>query len=674
MNYKSLIIIALLFIGVSLLIAQSYHVSIPPTPIMQSWYDYMIGGYNNSPVQVIPDAQGGGLLMTYHAQASPLAGRCTYLANINSAGVLVSLDSIMVNNTSNGHPSLDIDEVSGTAFVAWHSKRSDDLCFSVYGVFGAFNNGVFDTLSTHQPVFDSDSTGVNYQWPQVRFGPSPTAGMRRLYVLADKYNPNAFWAKAPKIAYSDFYPEQVDSTTVLNWNYLSIPDLEAWATDTGTMRSIFYSMVITENGSLYLSGYHESSYPDEGGILDEPNLDIWISDNYGTSPFRRVSIHSGQTLSCQFPEINDYVYFADILNSGHFNAISDSNSNLHFPLLSVVSIDEINTVTNDIQRYSIPTTYALRHIEFDTESESFRIDDLYPQGASPHADPAYTPWDINEDGQVDEYINGNPVYQTTWPFLHWNQYLHDQIMMYYYNLLQMTEPNHLGWMATVWQESNRARLYNQPSGSDWYPELAPFTNTPEIMVSLSPDNGYTWLPPVSLNNVETPALAGIKPMYVYPANKLLYQNQTGDSLTCRLYLMFYDDNTWGSYQLDLPVGPNDGGRVMYMAVDISMPYVANQDNIGTPSVITLDQNYPNPFNKTTEIKYSLTKDSEVRLSIYNTKGQLVKNLVTDRVKAGNQSISWNGEDNTGKRVSTGLYFYKLQTGEKSLTRKLLLLK
>ena len=85
-------------------------------------------------------------------------------------------------------------------------------------------------------------------------------------------------------------------------------------------------------------------------------------------------------------------------------------------------------------------------------------------------------------------------------------------------------------------------------------------------------------------------------------------------------------------------------------------------------------NYPNPFNPVTTIAYSLSEDSQVLISIYNIKGQEVKELTSGIQPAGNYNITWNGKDDSGKDVTSGIYFYKLKTNGKELTRKMLMLK
>ena len=85
-------------------------------------------------------------------------------------------------------------------------------------------------------------------------------------------------------------------------------------------------------------------------------------------------------------------------------------------------------------------------------------------------------------------------------------------------------------------------------------------------------------------------------------------------------------------------------------------------------------NYPNPFNPETTINYSLKENSKVSLKVYNIKGQKVKTLVHEVLPAGEHSIVWDGSDSDGKRVVSGIYFYKLKSGDYQKINKMILIK
>ena len=93
------------------------------------------------------------------------------------------------------------------------------------------------------------------------------------------------------------------------------------------------------------------------------------------------------------------------------------------------------------------------------------------------------------------------------------------------------------------------------------------------------------------------------------------------------------------------------------------------------SKISLNTNYPNPFNPSTTISFFIPEASRIRLSIYNIKGQKVKTLTNDCFEKGNHSVIWNGVDENGNPVSSGVYFYNLNVNGKSKAiKKCLLLK
>jgi hypothetical protein len=94
----------------------------------------------------------------------------------------------------------------------------------------------------------------------------------------------------------------------------------------------------------------------------------------------------------------------------------------------------------------------------------------------------------------------------------------------------------------------------------------------------------------------------------------------------------------------------------------------------TPTEFALLQNYPNPFNPETTIKYNLAETANVQLRIYNIVGQVVKTLVGDRQAAGRYQVRWNGTDDRGVAVSSGIYFYQISAGKFQDVKRLMLLK
>jgi flagellar hook assembly protein FlgD len=86
------------------------------------------------------------------------------------------------------------------------------------------------------------------------------------------------------------------------------------------------------------------------------------------------------------------------------------------------------------------------------------------------------------------------------------------------------------------------------------------------------------------------------------------------------------------------------------------------------------QNYPNPFNPSTTISFVLPEAAQVSLKIYDVTGQLVQTLVEGFVEAGRHQVVWDGANQHGVPVASGVYFYQLQAGEFKQVRKMSLLK
>ncbi len=102
--------------------------------------------------------------------------------------------------------------------------------------------------------------------------------------------------------------------------------------------------------------------------------------------------------------------------------------------------------------------------------------------------------------------------------------------------------------------------------------------------------------------------------------------------------------------------------------------VSADENENQPVRYHLAQNFPNPFNPSTTIRYDIKKAGKVSLKIYNTLGQEVRTLVNGYRTAGNQTVIWDGKNNQGKSVSSGIYFYRLEAGSFVKTMKMLLVR
>ncbi len=164
---------------------------------------------------------------------------------------------------------------------------------------------------------------------------------------------------------------------------------------------------------------------------------------------------------------------------------------------------------------------------------------------------------------------------------------------------------------------------------------------------------------------------------------------------------------WSGLTSDLDQGTtNNKGQVTFYSDQIAVPFcgyfVENVDNIvksgywfnsgvgetkdsvyscvlgkevaQIPEEFDISQNYPNPFNLTTSITFYLPAESDVDLSIYNILGEKVKTLARGKFEPGSHTVIWDARNESGSEVASGIYFYRLQAGDKTITKRMSLLK
>jgi len=667
-----------------------------PTAIINNYYDYMIGSYNGLPLRVIPDVAGGGYFMTYHGRRQPTSTRRVFYSYIDQAGNVINNNEITSVQNHEGYATCAVDPVSGKPMYAWHANDDADAELEVQFTSDAFIAGIAGLFNDLQVIVDNPytvtspsgitTTNNEFIWPTAQIGPSPIAGKRRVYVASR----NAVYAtQGPSenlhISYADFDENDIENGVALVWSHTSIPEMDDWNVATEWRRP-FHAITADNAGNIYYAGYHFAVAADGTTDIPEADMDVFKCTNYGEGTWTRVSDFSnlptwnppatpGGTTG-YFVNQNDVPYADNeltwaIVNSSHVNAVVDNYGKIH--VLAVWGL-----TTNEGTYF--PAMQYVKEFVYDPSTEEYEVREVYPQ-----KDPAdtfnqwFTPWDTEAPWGEAEYIQSGgqwyPAIVTDWPFPHWDTSAHSDAMLFHYNNTKISEPNDQGMVVAVWQNSLRARWFNYYGDTDY----AAFANTPEIYISVSPDNGMTWCEPIVLNNVETPQFAGIKPMWVYPADKVIYEgvNSFGDKIG-RIGFMFYNDFTWGSNAITPSYHPTpDGGEVMFMEMRIAFAndgVVSNEDNTAPVVSGLLQQNYPNPFNPETTISFELPKASTANLSIYNVKGQLVKTLLDGNLALGKHSLVWNGTDNNGRSVPSGLYFYRLTTEGKTETKKMMLMK
>ncbi len=658
-----------------------------PYAIQTSYYDYMPGSYNGSPFRVQPvqcsnGTAADGLYMTFQSEETASAERRVYSAYFDMNDALDQITYCSQENYREGYSSVVIDPDMADPFIAWHSDIDNDGAQEILLTMDSFHLiGSPGLLAIPEVIIDNDleecfdvfpRVDNEYNWPYVHIGPSPEGlPYRRLYIVANNYtvHESGYAAHNPIIAYTDYDTSDPNpSIEDLDWDYNTVSQMDAWDVDEPDFNQGNHTFFATEDGTVGFVGYSNSTQ----------EIYAYINDNFGEGEFteyiqnykfaqNNVQDQNGEWVFAETTgEPYEDLYFS-FTKCTNFNSTLIEDSRVLFPANMALRRDtENNTFT-----WFMNLTYA-KVFGFDLNSGEFFFSDLYPKGAHPEDGTPMVPWDLDEDGSVDEYDEeGNVLMELGWPFYYW-----DPEKGWDENNWKICRNDEQGWLAVVWQDALFCKFFED--GVEGYDD---WQSKPEICIAISSDAGTTWSDPIRMhynsnaddgNYVEQ--FEGMNISYIYPADEIeyLYTDNSGDKHGL-LRLMFFNDNSYGSFINDS--GANDGGSISYMSLDVTFHSEGIDENGGAPAYAnTLGQNYPNPFNPETTISYSLEKPGVVELSVYNIRGQKVKTLVNSRCEAGQNNVTWNGTDESGKNVSGGVYLYRLQTEDQALTRKMILLK
>ena len=167
----------------------------------------------------------------------------------------------------------------------------------------------------------------------------------------------------------------------------------------------------------------------------------------------------------------------------------------------------------------------------------------------------------------------------------------------------------------------------------------------------------------TINTDDTNLLVAWKSLYEYGIDTDGYYD--GDQIELRLFSQELGEELMVTYSFNA----DSYGE---LPVTVGSIHVHNQSAV--PVEFGLEQNYPNPFNPSTTIDVSVASDTQITLNIYDINGRLVSTLADGVYDTGYHSFVWNGLDQTGNKVSAGIYFYSLQAEGMSITKKMMLMK
>ena len=660
----------------------------PTTFLIYSYYDYMPYSCNGYNVRIQPEISmpygylAGGIFITYMcSQTSAVTDRRAFYSYINPDGTLYYSGVCNAYTIEReGFTSCAVDPVTGDPFVVWHSVVEPDnsydcsMTYELYHASGSSSNWIEPFISIDNPEMSLPFTGHyddEFIWPQVHIGPSPVAEHRRVHVYGNNFTYNGGGPNSLYL-YADFDADDLLNLTAFDWTVQSFPyfdemtynniarirkDIIVSETDG---KIVFFGSVADSLFALYSNDYGETFTKYTREIrqpMDNPtNLytgaPLWENDD--GSPAEMFIIPSyGLT---------------------HYNGVFTGENDSKVQWMSGV---DYNSAENIAQGVYWPVYIYPKIFTFDTVTGEFSFYDLDVQDTDPGDDHLAVAFDLDDDGIVDEYDEeGWPIVVMSYPVWYFNG-------MYHYDDASNCKMTSNGnWVVCAWHDC--AKLYHAyyevPGYEGW-------VNEPEICIIISDDNGETWSDIRYINAnpndaiIDTtyhydgnyaPEFEGMLPVNITLGDKLEIISNTPGNCHAKLHFAFYDDDVYGYGGVVIP--PYLGGNLYYAAIDLEFSTVSISEDTVPLSAVKLF-NYPNPFNPETTISFSVTQTSLfVTLEVYNIKGQKVKTLVNEVLPAGEHSVVWDGRDSNGKRVGSGIYFYKLEAGDYQKVRKMVLLK
>ena len=671
---------------------------IDPSTIISSFYDYMPGSYCSLPLRIQPEVStpyglpAGGAYVAFHATETSTAERRAYYAYIDADGNVTAADPISTNDVKQGYLGIYIDPVTADPIVAWHARVEPDNSYDVlsaydlYHMMGSPGLWIDEFISIDNPEAGEPTTGFvddEFIWPYVYIGSSPLGGdYRRVYVTGNNYTHSHGTSALPSenvlLSYADFNTADLDAQSTLNWTYRTIEQMDEWNAEIPEWMRPFKGCTVVDNIVIY-AGYVTNDWDVNNNDISDAF--VLINENYGEGPFEYYAadfnfpqwnpmnetgteyLYSGETTP-----MTPYTVSQGFIHSGHMNVqLKDDNSKVTWSGCMGLTFD---TLDGSGPGYYYPAWCQIypKEIVFDLITHEFSFKDLYIEGANPTDNIPMVPWDLDEDGVVDSFDeDGDPEWVWNWPiyFPVGDDAFHST------NFKTTVNKN---WLVSIWSDGTKAKRFFDGDAS-----FAAWEATPEIAIVISSDNGETWSEPIFMNANDTPELADQIPVFVYPGDKIEIISNSPGNYHGKIHLFYYDDNDFGAFAGTTPYGQNVGGELKYAALDIEFDAEwnpggnSNDDNV-IPAAGFLAQNYPNPFNPTTTIQYEIKEAGNVSIEVFNILGQKVKTLVDGYHNADNYSLIWNGTNNNNEGVSSGVYFYKMQAGRYTSTKKMILMK
>ncbi|MCK4357153.1 MAG: T9SS type A sorting domain-containing protein [Candidatus Cloacimonetes bacterium] len=639
-----------------------------PTTIMTSYYDYMPGSYNSYPLRMQTD-HCNGFYITFFGQPSTTSTRRQYWAYLDSTFSLVDWGTITTNDIRQGYGGIGIHPATGDCIASWHEQE----IVLGYGTTISFDD--FDLIEI--PGFWSfylfippEAPEVNeYIWPYIDIGPSPLGdGYVRVYQRARNYTHDAFGnpCEDERIFYIDVenyngmdlspileLANWSEVTVFTDWRAKSIRAFQTFAIDYTTPGKVaFFGSAIWGEGDL-------------GDMQVEEGCFVWESYDYGET-WDYANLHSDgpgihlykveNIPQIEDPEQNILDSLEVLIFGTHYTGLFDSEGNMHVPFEQNYGYyaGEGSFYMSTVFRPQAEVVWNGQEFLYHEVPEMPGIDSF-----SGHS----VPWEIDP-------LTGDTLFYDT---ITWSLYPGDS-GLFHHNTQKQAINLENNWIAQVWVDGTHHHFAEEGTGDPNYLEH------PIVYISVTSDNGETWSEPIELTDIYYPDYDFSEEITVFP---YVYDQivDLGDDWG-QIYMYYMDDNSFGSFAGSEPSGENNGGQINFCSIKIHFIEQAVDPDHTNITNLSLT-NYPNPFNPdkigTTCISFSspipILSNHNSTIKIYNTKGQLVRTLETSAGSTPSKGFAiWDGKDSYNNDVANGIYFYKLQINNGSITKKMLVIR
>jgi len=620
-----------------------------PYSIMTSWYDYMPSSYEGYPLRLQHNGDGG-MYFTWHAidDDLPSTNRRQYSALINAVdGSLLEWGKVTQGiDIWQGFGSVVVHPQGGNGIFSWHQSGYDE-----YGTWITFDPYNFTPPSPPSPALIGSG---EYIWPYLWIGPAPHPDSLRVYQTAKNYgdNPGGGYCEDVRILYCDIENSDDPDLYVLldSTNWTQKTPMANWCQYECRVQSQCFTVDPYNPGHVAIIGFVSYFLDNSDNIPTNPGVFVWESFDYGET-WDESNLHSSPNPDYAFYYVDNIPQFGNppipaqlSVSAGgwHNSARYDSEGNLHWCYLQQYGYTDLSD-----NSYYFPNYMPAAECIWDGDTFSFNEVPELP-GTDPLSGHS-VPWEIDPD-------TGDTL---TYPVVAWSTYEDE---LFHENTMKNAVNKENGWIVQLWADGTYITLNNlgEPGYSD-------YATHPILYLSASADNGANWSEPIKITDIKDSLnnptqFSDQITVYPYLCDEI---TDLGNGWG-QIHISYLDDNSFGSFIQG--GGSNDGGQIMYGSLKINFDSLyLHVDQEAEEFAVNGFNAYPNPITSSTDkvsIKFSLSKPGNVKIQIFNIKGQLVSTVLDQDSNSGEHIIT-----HSLKEISTGIYFIKLEVHEKTTAVK-----